>query len=98
MVGPQLHMLEGMVHVSPVSLDFDLEKGHFAGEFIWENSCEAEVHVREFGHAEHPVCWMEIGYASGYTSAFMGRFILFKEVECSATGSNHCRIVGKPVE
>ncbi|MCK6392445.1 sigma-54-dependent Fis family transcriptional regulator [Zoogloea sp.] len=97
-VGPQLHMLEGMVHVSPVSLDFDLEKGHFAGEFIWENSCEAEVHVREFGHAEHPVCWMEIGYASGYTSAFMRRFILFKEVECSATGSNRCRIVGKPVE
>ena len=97
-VGPQLHMLEGMVHVSPVKLDFDLEGGHFFGEFIWENSCEAEVHVREFGHAEHPVCWMEIGYASGYTSAFMGRFILFKELECSATGKNHCRIVGKPVE
>ena len=97
-VGPQLHMLEGMVHVSPVSLDVDLEKGHFAGEFIWENSCEAEVHVREFGHAEHPVCWMEIGYASGYTSAFMGRFILFKEVECAATGNNQCRIVGKPVD
>ena len=97
-VGPQLHMLEGMVHVSPVSLDVDLEKGRFAGEFIWENSCEAEVHVREFGHAEHPVCWMEIGYASGYTSAFMGRFILFKEVDCAATGSNQCRIVGKPVE
>ncbi len=37
-VGPQLHMLEGMVHVSPVKLDFDLEGGHFFGEFIWENS------------------------------------------------------------
>ena len=37
-------------------------------------------------------------YASGFTSAFMGRFILFKEVECAATGRNQCRIVGKPVE
>ncbi|MBN9697262.1 MAG: sigma-54-dependent Fis family transcriptional regulator [Zoogloea sp.] len=97
-VGPQLHMLEGMVHVTPIELDCDLESGRFYGNFLWENSCEADVHVREYGHSEHPVCWMEIGYASGYTSAFMRRFILFKEVECTATGNNHCRIVGKPVE
>ena len=97
-VGPQLHMLEGMVHVTPFKLDFDEDAKHFYGDFLWENSVEAEVHVREFGHSEHPVCWMQIGYASGYTSAFMGRFILFKEIECVATGRNRCRIVGKPVE
>ena len=28
----------------------------------------------------------------------MGRFILFRETECAATGTNDCRIVGKPVE
>ncbi len=97
-VGPQLHMLEGSVQVEPVKLEIDIARGHFFGEFIWEHSWEAEVHHKEFGQAEEPVCWMQIGYASGYTTGFMGRFILFKEVECAATGTNHCRIVGKPVE
>lgn len=97
-VGPQLHMLEGSVYVTPVTLDMDVEAGTFYGEFLWDNSYEAEAHVGEYGHTDHPVCWMQIGYASGFTSAFMGRFILFREVECAATGQNQCRIVGKPVE
>ncbi|MCZ4303410.1 sigma 54-interacting transcriptional regulator [Zoogloeaceae bacterium G21618-S1] len=97
-VGPQLHMLEGSVQVETVRLNMDIDKGEFDGEFIWHNSWEAEVHLSEFGHAADPICWMELGYASGYTTAFMGRFILFKEVECAATGTNHCRIVGRPAE
>ncbi|MBX3685822.1 MAG: sigma-54-dependent Fis family transcriptional regulator [Rhodocyclaceae bacterium] len=96
--GPQLHMLEGSVNVEPVRIEMDTKTGHFDGEFIWGHSWEAEVHLQEFGHAHEPVCWMQIGYASGYTSAFMGRFILFRETECAATGTNDCRIVGKPVE
>jgi transcriptional regulator with GAF, ATPase, and Fis domain len=44
------------------------------------------------------VCWTQIGYACGYTSAFMGRTILYKEVECTGMGHNNCRIVGKPAE
>ncbi len=96
--GPQLHMLEGVVRVTPVNTTIDFEKGEFAGEFLWENSWEQEVHLREFGRSDEPVCWSQIGYASGYTSAFMGRFILFKEVECVACGHNNCRIVGKPLE
>ncbi|MCL2656285.1 MAG: sigma 54-interacting transcriptional regulator [Betaproteobacteria bacterium] len=97
-VGPQLHMLEGYVRVAPVRLDIDVDKGKFYGEFIWEDSWEAEIHEQEFGESDSPVCWMQIGYASGYTSAFMGRLILFRETECAATGAPHCRIVGKPVE
>lgn len=97
-VGPQLHMLEGSVQVEPVRLEVDRQHGQFYGEFIWRHSWEAEVHLKEFGEEEHPVCWMQIGYASGYTTAFMGRFILFKEVECAATGLPNCRIVGRPVE
>ena len=96
--GPQLHMLEGVVRVTPVHMHLDFEKREFSGEFLWENSWEQEVHMREFGQSEEPVCWSQIGYASGYTSAFMGRFILFKEVECVACGHNNCRIVGKPLE
>ena len=96
--GPQLHMLEGIVRVTPISIHMDIEKGEFEGEFLWENSWEQEIHVRDFGLSKDPVCWSQIGYASGYTSAFMGRFILFKEVECVACGHNNCRIVGKPLE
>jgi DNA-binding NtrC family response regulator len=97
-VGPQLHMLEGMVHVSPVRLDMDVAAGTFYGEFRWENSWEAEAHTREFGRPVEPVCWMLLGYASGFTSGFMGKLVLFKEVQCSACGASGCVIVGKPVE
>lgn len=97
-VGPQLHMLEGCARVEPVRLEFDTPRVAFYAEFLWHHSWEAEAHVQAFGEVEHPVCWMMIGYASGYTSAFMGRFILFRETECAATGTDHCRIVGKPAE
>lgn len=97
-VGPQLHMLEGCARVEPVRLEFDTPGVAFDAEFLWHHSWEAEAHVQAFGEVEHPVCWMMIGYASGYTSAFMGRFILFRETECAATGADHCRIVGKPAE
>ena len=97
-VGPQLHALEGVVQVEPVALELDIERGHYRGEFIWRHSSEDEQHVRFYGIGVEPVCWMQIGYASGYTSVFMGRPVLFREVECRATGSDHCRIIGKPVE
>jgi len=97
-VGPQLHMLEGCARVEPIRLDFGGPDNSFYGEFLWHDAWEAEAHVQAFGEVDHPVCWMMIGYASGYTSAFMGRFILFKEVECAATGCDHCRIIGKPAE
>jgi DNA-binding NtrC family response regulator len=97
-IGPQLHTLEGCVHTEAVRLEVDVEAGHFYAEFLWDHAWEAEVHLQEFGEAEHPVCWMQVGYASGFTSAFMGRFIPFREVECTASGAPRCRIIGKPVE
>ena len=96
--GPQLHMLEGSVRVTPVALEMDLRAGIFAGEFLWHNSWEAEAHLREFGQAAEAVCWMQIGYASGYTTGFLGRPVLFRESECAGCGSDQCRIVGKLVE
>ena len=45
-----------------------------------------------------PACWMQIGYASGYSTEFMGRPVLYREVECQSMGQPACRIVGKPVE
>ncbi|WP_431276803.1 sigma 54-interacting transcriptional regulator [Variovorax ureilyticus] len=96
-VGPQLHMLEGAVQVTPERFVFDIAKGEFEGIFRWDHSWEVETHVRDFGPQDEPVCWMLLGYASGYTSAFMGRPVLFKEVACCACGAPHCRIEGRPL-
>lgn len=97
-VGPQLHMLEGAVQVTPIHFEADPQTGHYLGEFRWDHSWEAEVHKRDFGLQDHSVCWMLIGYASGYTSAFMGRPVIYKETQCIGRGDAHCHIVGKPQE
>jgi two-component system response regulator HydG len=98
MLGPRLHSIEGIVSVEKVQLEMDLATKQFFGEFLWENSWECQAHVADFGCGEDPQCWSQIGYASGYTSAFMGRLIVFKEVECSSMGDSRCRIVGHPAE
>jgi DNA-binding NtrC family response regulator/predicted hydrocarbon binding protein len=98
LVGPQLFMLEGAAQVTPVKLSFDIQAGQFYGEFNWENSWEAYAHQQEYGLDTDPACWTLLGYASGYTSAFMGRLILYKETLCAACGAEHCQIVGRPIE
>tara|TARA_B100001540_G_scaffold311553_1_gene331170 strand:+ start:548 stop:1531 length:984 start_codon:yes stop_codon:yes gene_type:complete len=97
-VGPQLHSLEGVASVEPVRLEADVAKGAYYGEFIWHDSIEDEIHINKYGLGADPVCWMQIGYACGYTSVFMGRPIFYREVECRATGHSACRIIGKPQE
>ncbi len=94
-VGPQLHMLEGLVQVTPEVFEVDVEGGHFTGFFRWNHSWEVEAQLRDFGPQDEPACWMLLGYASGYTSAFFQRPALFKEVECTACGHPHCRIEGR---
>jgi DNA-binding NtrC family response regulator len=98
LTGPQLHTLEGIVKVTKIRLELDRVAGTFYGEFLWENSWEGQWHRHYFGVHHEPVCWTQIGYACGYTSAFMGRSVLYKEVECAGMGNDHCRIIGKPVE
>jgi DNA-binding NtrC family response regulator len=98
MVGPQLHMLEGAARVTPVKITFDIAAGLFNADFRWDDSWEAYAHRQKFGLVDEPSCWTLLGYASGYTSAFMGRLILFKETLCAACGADHCQIVGRPIE
>ncbi len=98
MVGPQLHMLEGAARVTPIKLTLDIAAGEFFGDFRWDHSWEAYAHRQKFGQVDEPACWTLLGYASGYTSAFMGRLILFKETLCAACGADHCQIIGRPIE
>lgn len=98
LAGPQLVSLEGIVHCEPIALEIDVERGHYFGDFYLIDSSEAEAHVASYGIGHEPVCWMLIGYACGYTSAFMGKPILWREVECRGMGHAKCRVIGKPVE
>ena len=97
-VGPQSHMVTGQAKVWPISLELDVEEGRFHGVFEWENSFEAEVFMAEFGVSVDPVCWAQLGYASGYTTRFLGRQVLFKELSCIGCGDKRCRIEGRPIE
>ena len=97
-VGPSLHTVEGIVKVTPLTLNIDISQGIYMGDFLWEDSYEAEIHLDIYGMETEPVCWTQIGYATGYTSAIMGRFILYREVECCGKGDRHCRDIGKPLE
>jgi len=97
-VGPQLHCIKGMVNVKPVALNIDMDNGIFHGEFDWFDSYEADVHLHDFGPTDEPICWTLIGYASGYTTYFMGQQVIFKETQCVGMGYDHCHIVGKPAE
>ncbi len=98
LAGPQLHSLHGMLFAQPVRVEGDTETGQYYGEFIWHDSFDAKHHLQAFGPSDQSVCWIQLGYAIGYTSAFMGRPILYKEVECCAAGDKHCRIVGKSLD
>ncbi|QIL78790.1 sigma 54-interacting transcriptional regulator [Diaphorobacter sp. HDW4A] len=94
-VGPQLHRLEGAVRATPLVFDVDEEAGRLRCEVRWEHSWEAESQVREWGPQSEPACWMLLGYASGYSSAFFRKQVLFKELQCEACGHSHCLIEGR---
>jgi len=98
LVGPQLRALQGIISVQPGKLDADIAGGHFSGDLTFTGSFEADAQIAHAGLTGEPTCWMQAGYASGYVSTFMGRRVLFKEIECHATGSQCCRMIGKPIE
>ena len=96
--GPRIHTLEGFVKVTTRRFEFDIEKGHYLGEFLWHDSAEADEHITHCGVSGDPVCWMQVAYATGYTSRIFGKLILFREVECRGMGAPLCRVIGQPAD
>ncbi len=95
--GPQFAELKGMVNVKQRHLDLDRDAGLFYAEFEWFDAFE--VDGIETGSAnKEPMCWFLTGYASGNTSFYMGRSVLFREVQCRGCGAEHCLIIGKTAE
>ncbi|MCB1916143.1 MAG: sigma 54-interacting transcriptional regulator [Rhodocyclaceae bacterium] len=97
-IGPELHAFEGMVKSTITKREIDWERGLFFGEVLLANTWECESHVQHFGIGDDPVCWTIVGYASGYTSQFFQRFIVFREVSCVGRGDAVCKLVAKPAE
>lgn len=97
--GPRLREMEGFVRNQAVDrIQFNQETGDFWSDYYWESSWEADIHRAQFGISGAPACWMMVGYASGFTTALMGRPILWREVECVAMGHARCRVIGQPLE
>jgi len=93
--GPRVHTLEGFVKVTTRHFEFDRDKGTYFGEFYWDDSSEAAEHVASYGLATEPVCWLQVGYPSGYTTKLFGTPVIFREVECAAMGAPRCVIIGQ---
>ena len=98
LAGPQLHSLKGMVKAVPLEIEIDQENGNFYGEVEWIDSFEVEICQTELGQMSEPACWALLGSACAYTSSFMGREVIFREVSCRGCGDERCVIVGKPAE
>ncbi len=96
--GPALHMLEGMVCGTTDHMEMDIAKGVLLGEFTWTASFEADAHIQLFGLSPDPCCWMAVGYACGYSSTLMGKFILYRETQCAGAGAPCCKITGRPAD
>lgn len=97
--GPRLREMEGFVrHQAVDHIQINLDTGDFWGDYYWESSWEAEVHLKQFGISGSPSCWLMTGYASGFAIALMGRPILWQEIECVAMGHARCRVIGRPLE
>lgn len=95
MAGTRLHSLEGVVKVTPVDFDFDIDKGTYHGEFLWEHSSEDDEHIAAYGLGTEPACWSQVGYATGYVTSLFGQLVVFRELECRSMGASVCRVVGK---
>jgi PAS domain S-box-containing protein len=90
LMGPLLHAFEGVTRVHTGAVRNDPEDGGFFMEGTWEDSYEAEQHLRLFGPSEGPICRTLTGYASGYASVAMGRDLLCRERSCRGRGDSVC--------
>ena len=96
--GARMHTMPGVVRVQTVYNDFNFKQNKFAAEFLWHGGMEATEFLNRQRNASEPVCWMQVGYASGYASYFFDKLIVYKETECAAMGHKHCRVTGRTAD
>jgi hypothetical protein len=94
--GPVMHAWEGIVHATPKEARIDRKRGEFYFPCVWKNSYEAEQHLCFNKASTLPVCWTLMGYASGWSSAFLGKPVLAIESMCAGKGDPHCEVMIQP--
>ncbi|WP_240377568.1 XylR N-terminal domain-containing protein [Bacillus piscicola] len=94
--GPSLHTLEGVVTVEPNVIEINESSLYFTGK--WYNSFEALEHTNHYGTSQETVCWMLIGYASGYLTSTFGKDVVVYEDQCVGKGDASCSFVGKTID
>ena len=97
-LGPRLRDMEGYQLNRMLELHFDEERGEFYGQFHWENSWEAEAHLKQHGMSATPVCWTDVGYATAFATSAFGKPVLARELQCVAMGHPHCHVVMQPID
>jgi DNA-binding NtrC family response regulator/predicted hydrocarbon binding protein len=95
--GTVLYSLQGATRSAVRSIRLD-DGATFHMEIDWFNSGETEEHLQSIGATDHPVCWIQCGYASGYASFCLDREVFFIEKACKAKGDSVCRVVGRDRE
>jgi transcriptional regulator with GAF, ATPase, and Fis domain len=95
LAGTRLFGLQGLAQVETLRFEYDAERITFNGEFLWHHSMEDDEHINAFGVGTDAGCWLPVGYANGYVSTLLGTPIVFREVDCRATGATTCRVIGK---
>jgi rsbT co-antagonist protein RsbR len=96
LAGPVMHSWEGIGRAEATFFEYDRERQHFNLRGTWTNSYEAENHLQLYGRSEHMECHTLTGYASGWSSAFMGIPIVVIETSCVARGDARCNFHGQP--
>ncbi len=93
--GPRMHTLQGVVKAQVKRFDLDETEGRFHMDVNWHNSGEAEEHLIAASASNAPVCWMLVGYASGYVSFCLGKNVFFIERLCRGKGDRICTAEGR---
>jgi DNA-binding NtrC family response regulator/predicted hydrocarbon binding protein len=93
--GPRMQTLQGVVRVIVKVLEADEPAGRFHMEVTWHDSAEADEQRMALGPSAEPVCWMMVGYASGYASFCTGQEVFFVERKCRGKGDRICSAVGQ---
>ncbi|WP_158738097.1 XylR N-terminal domain-containing protein [Alteribacillus sp. YIM 98480] len=96
LAGPVLHTLEGVVTVEPDMIEATESSLHFTG--FWRNSFEAVEHINHYGYSTDTVCWILVGYASGYLTSTFGKDVIVYEDKCAGKGDDYCRFVAKTMD
>jgi len=56
-------------------------------------SFEAEFYIADKKKVDHPICFINAGYSSGWCSESFGLPLESREVTCTAAGDEHCTFV-----